>query len=49
MFQRGAEELIGIKFQHVDRPVPLALTVHVMDCALVASALPYTSNTSTVE
>ena len=41
VFQRGAEELIGIKFQHVDRPVPLALTVHVMDCALVASALPY--------
>jgi hypothetical protein len=41
VFQRGDQELYGVKFQHVDRPEPLAHFVHLSDCALVASALPY--------
>lgn len=41
VFQRGDQELFGIKFQHVDRPERDAHFVHIMDCALIASALPY--------
>ena len=41
VFQRGDQELFGVKFQHVDRPEHLAHFVHLTDCALVALALPY--------
>jgi hypothetical protein len=40
-FQRGDQELFGVKFQHLDRPENLANFVHLTDRALVASALPY--------
>jgi hypothetical protein len=49
VFQRGDQELCGIKFQHVDRRQRVAHFVHIMDSALIAAALPYSSNNSIAE